>query len=444
MLISQHPLGRIASILIWVAIAAIMPLLLGNSVQTLGELDYIVALVMTGIGLNIVLGFSGQVFLGPGALMAAAGYAAAILATEYTAFQSLPMMCLAGVVVSLAMAAILATTTLRAGGFYLGMITLFMAYVVPLVASNWALAGGQQGLSLLTIPTFTQSPTGSDLYEVGVGIVALLAGYAWLIRSLALGRKFGSLIASDDMAQSMGYSLYNTQLTAFLLAAVPCGFAGAYYVYSQQFMSPDSITVQESIYILAGVVVGGAGTIIGPILGVSLVGAATQFLGGFQQYQGVVYGGALIIVAILMPTGIVGLYHDLMFRFFGARIQQAIVKAGPGSRRPRPPPSPACRRPRAPLVVRRAARSFGGVRAVDGVDLTVERGKVHALVGPNGSGKTTLLNLITGFYKLDGGQITIGDRRIDRLRRRRRSLTPASPARSRRPSSTRTTRPSAT
>ena len=69
-----------------------------------------------------------------------------------------------------------------------------------------------------------------------------------------------------------------------------------------------------------------------------------------------------------------------------------------------------------PLVVTGARRRFGGVMAVNGVDLTVERGKIHALVGPNGSGKTTLLNLITGYYSLNGGSIAVGEKRLDRLK----------------------------
>jgi ABC-type branched-subunit amino acid transport system ATPase component/ABC-type branched-subunit amino acid transport system permease subunit len=417
MLFSNYTPIRLVTVLIWIGIGAIMPLLIGTDVEHLGQLEYIVALVMVGIGLNIVLGYAGQVFLGPGALMCAGGYAAAVLANYYTPFQNLPMMCLGAVVVALILAGILATTTLRAGGFYLGMITLFMALVIPTVASNWSVTGGQEGLNLLTIPGFNQSPSGVVLYEVGVAMVAVICGYAWIIRNSRLGRRFGSLLSSEDMAQSVGVSLYNTKLIAFLLAAVPCGLAGAYYVYSQQFMSPDSITVQESIYILAGVVVGGAGTIIGPVIGVALVGGASQFLGGFQQYEGIVFGVALVLVAILMPTGVIGLYHDMVFRFMGGRLQKMMVANMPRIKDETIPliAPPLDSEHMEPLVISDARRSFGGVRAVDGVDLVVERGQVHALVGPNGSGKTTLLNLITGFYKLDGGKITIGERRLDTM-----------------------------
>ena len=118
-------------------------------------------------------------------------------------------------------------------------------------------------------------------------------------------------MASEDLATSIGVAPYWTKLASFLLAAIPIGIAGGYYVYSQQFISPDSVTVQTSIYILAGLVMGGAGTILGPIIGVALIGIAIELLNSFNQYKGLVYGVVLILVAILMPTGIMGVLRDL-------------------------------------------------------------------------------------------------------------------------------------
>ncbi|HEX4244411.1 MAG TPA: branched-chain amino acid ABC transporter ATP-binding protein/permease, partial [Acidimicrobiales bacterium] len=382
---------------------------------------------MVGIGLNIVLGFAGQIFLGPSALFAAGGYAAALAATHFASMQNIYAMCLASVVVSIVLAAVIAALTLRVGGFYLGMVTLFISLVIPVVAGQWSFTGGQSGLSLLTILTFTQKPSGYALYVVGVGIVALLAGLAWAIRSSRLGRRFGSIMASEDLATSIGVAPYWTKLASFLLAAIPIGIAGGFYVYSQQFISPDSVSVQTSIYILAGLVVGGAGTILGPIIGVALIGLAIELLNSFNQYEGLVYGVVLILVAILMPTGIMGVLRDLLARFRPSAMAPPSLEelaatmggdsaGGTGGEARLAEPVTPVETETPPLVVTGARRRFGGVMAVDGVDLTVERGKVHALVGPNGSGKTTLLNLITGYYSLDGGSIAVGDKRLDKLK----------------------------
>jgi ABC-type branched-subunit amino acid transport system ATPase component/ABC-type branched-subunit amino acid transport system permease subunit len=422
MLLCRTRWGRLVTTLIWLAIGLALPVVYGNGVEKLGQLDYILSLVMVGIGLNIVLGFAGQIFLGPSALFAAGGYASAVAATHYTSAQNIYAMCLISVVVSVILAAVIAALTLRVGGFYLGMVTLFIALVIPVVAGQWSLTGGQSGLSLLTILTFTQKPSGYALYVVGVGIVAVMAGFAWAVRSSRLGRRFGSIMASEDLATSIGVAPYWTKLASFLLAAIPIGIAGGYYVYSQQFISPDSVTVQTSIYILAGLVVGGAGTILGPIIGVALVGIAIELLNSFNQYEGLVYGAVLILVAILMPTGLMGLLRDLLARFRPSAmappsLEELAAKAGgtdAGDALAEPVAPVESDTP--PLVVTGARRRFGGVMAVDGVDLTVERGKIHALVGPNGSGKTTLLNLITGYYSLDGGSIAVGAKRLDTLK----------------------------
>lgn len=407
----------------WAAVGVLIPHLIGTGPAKLDQLEYILTLTMVASGLNIVLGFAGQLFLGPSALVATGAYAAAVLATHYHAMQSFPVMLVVSIVAAVILGAVAAIPALRIGGFYLGMVTLFAALVVPTVAGQMKITGGGGGISLLTDPSFIQHPSGMALYYVGLLLVALLAGYAWLIRASRLGRQFGALMASEELAQSVGIQPYRTKLLAFMLSAVPCGVAGAYYVYSQQFISPDSVGTTMSITILAGMVIGGGGTILGPLIGTALVGAASQFLGSFEKYQGLVYGAALILVATGLPFGLMGLYRGLLIRYRARRIREeplpepveAVAFSEPSSERPAEaisPEKPAVE----PLVVTGVSRRFGGVQALDDVDLTVHPGRVHALVGPNGSGKTTLINLISGFYRVDSGTITLGEHRLDELR----------------------------
>jgi branched-chain amino acid transport system permease protein len=444
--------GGMATFTVWVAIGLLVPIVLGwSSTYRLGELEYILALLMLATGLNIVLGYAGQLFLGPSALFGVAGYAAAIVAIHNASLQNLWVMCLIGVIAALIVAAAVALPSLRIGGFYLGMLTLYLALVVPSVVTYWSLAGGAQGLSLVTDLNFVQSPTGVPLYDIGVIILAVLALYSWIIKHSRLGRRLAAIQASNEMAQSLGITSYTTKVTAFMLAAVPCGIAGAYYFYAAQFMNPSVITPNMSIDVLAGITIGGGGTVLGPIIGTGLVGAASQFLGGFNQYQGIVYGVALVGVAIMAPSGIMGQYAKLKARLglpagapTGIMGEYAKLKArllparpaappvavekqtrrrrtvpqaaGAGGTSPRPSPRPEAEAPVIPLRATNVSRSFGGVRALDGVNLTVTPGVVHALVGPNGSGKTTLLNLISGFYRLHDGEICLGPQRLDTRR----------------------------
>jgi len=438
-------------------IGVLLPNLVGHSAATLGKLDALLALAILAVAMNIVLGFAGQLFLGPTALFAAGGYLAAYLAIHYEFTQSLVAMCVISVSASLVLALIIALPALRIGGFYLGMTTLYLALVITTVASRFNAFGAEHGLSLYASLTFEQRPTGVALYELGVGILALVALYSWLIRSSRLGRRLSAVRASDVLAQSVGIAPYRTKLAAFLLAAVPSGIAGAFYVYSEMFIVPNSVSPNQSIDVVAGLVIGGSGTILGPIIGVAGLSGADQFFGGFEKYQGLVYGGLLIVVAAVLPSGAIGTLKEQTDRFF-ARTELA----GTGLREPgssRPPtgiigglrrffarsaepglPAPADTvaddlpdnlagertvampggiiPPRSdfpPLVVHDAHRAFGGVKAVAGLDLTIEPGKVHALVGPNGSGKTTALNLICGYFGVDSGEICIGEDRLDNL-----------------------------
>ncbi|MGE0880513.1 MAG: ATP-binding cassette domain-containing protein [Acidimicrobiia bacterium] len=404
---------RVTTGMFWLAVAALLPTILNLNTLKVNQFNYILSVLMVAFGLLLVLGYAGQLFLGPGAMFAGGAYTAAYLATQNTMWQPLPMMCLAAVLASLVLATIAALPTLRVAGFYLGLVTLFMAQTIPLVAGRMESLGKNNGLSLVVLPTWVQHPQGRQLYLVGIGIIGLLALYCYLIVNSRLGRRFTSLRAGDELAQAVGVTTYTTKLVAFMLAAVPCGIGGAFYVYSQQFISPGSISPTLSIYILAGMVIGGGGTIIGPIVGAAIVMAANEFLGSFAKYQGIVFGGLLIVVAATLPFGIMGLV-------FGFRGLWAKKRGKPFSLAPPldlsdlPPRSEVLsKRGGETLVVNGVSRSFGGVRAVNDVSLRVEPGTVHALVGPNGSGKTTLLNLVCGFYKVDGGEVMLGEHRLD-------------------------------
>ena len=285
---------------------------------------------------------------------------------------------------------------------------------------------GRRGCHWRPRPRLSSTPLVWPCTRWGIGILAVLAGYSWLIKQSRLGRRLGALMASEDLAQSRrNRAILVLNSCRFYWRQSPAASGGALYVFSQQFISPGSVSPDLSIYILAGLVIGGGGTIIGPIIGTALVGAASQFLGSFDQYQGIVYGVALIGVAVGLPNGLVGMYHTIVDRFGHPRAAAPLPELDVVSKTTAmsgvPPPlavSPQLHpaTDRQVLSIRGARRSFGGVRAIDGVDLDVDAGRIHALVGPNGSGKTTLLNLICGFYRLDAGEISLGVSRLDRLR----------------------------
>jgi branched-chain amino acid transport system ATP-binding protein len=406
-----------------VAIAVFVPYIAGTSGSRLGQYYFIVAMVMMALGLNIVMGYAGQLFLGPTALFSAGGYAAAYLAQEHTWLQGLPAMCVVSVITGLVIAAALALPTARISGLYYGLLTLYIAIAVPEMASRINALGGTSGIDLIADPDFVQSPTGMTLYFIGIAMIIALCCLSWGINRSRLGRRFSAIRHGDELASALGVAPASTKLVAFLIGSVPCALAGAYFVYSQQFITPTSVSPTLSIYIIAGVIIGGAGTISGPIIGTSLILGFQQLVSGLATYAGIASGILLIVVAIAAPEGLVGLLRQGVIGMAWAKFternrRQPAAEHGPGVDGSRESVMAGLLgdplAPTASLVVSGVKRRFAKVIALDGIDLVAEPGRIHAVVGPNGSGKTTLLNLISGFYRCDAGEIVLAGERIDR------------------------------
>jgi branched-chain amino acid transport system permease protein len=398
-----------------------LPALTSSSAYRLTQYEYILALVVLAVSLNMITGFAGQLALGPSAVFAVSGYATAVVANHFPSETGLVVMAVVGCAGGALTGLVIGLPSLRVGGFYLAMVTLFAALAVPVVAGQMQLTGGSSGISLIANIQFNRHLNGWSLYEacVGVTIVVVLASAAVL--HSRIGRRFAVLRTSEELASSVGVSPYRTKLLAFVLGSAFGGLAGALYVYSQQFMSPDSASVTTSIYVLAACVVGGLGTVAGPVVGGLLVFGLNQFLGGLAQYQGIIFGFLLLAFVIGARDGIVG-------TIAGARSRLVPGAADPAAG---PPPAAPVTESRlaqdaaratgrgeqgtlgARLVVSAATRAFGQVLAVDSVDLTVRAGTVHGLVGSNGSGKTTTLNLICGYTRLDSGRVELDGARLD-------------------------------
>lgn len=427
------------------------PLVVGASSFTLVQLDDILAMVMVVVGLNIVTGLAGQLSLGPSAIFAVAGYAAAVVADHSVLGANLAVMAVVGVVAAGLVGVVLGVPALRVSGFYLGMTTLLVAAAVPVVAQNLSLTGKSGGILLIADPTFHQKPSGAALYMLGAVVVLALLGASAALRATRLGRRFATLRSSEELTSALGQSVYRTKLLAFVVSAVPAGLGGVFYVYTQQIMSPGSASVNLSIYLLAAAVIGGFGTVLGPLVGGAVVFGMSQFLGGLAQYEGIVYGVLLVVVVATLPEGVVGGSHRLRQLLpgvlggsglvgwaserlrMGRKLPRDRAGAGPdqssglaleaigSTTRLATQKDGGGLGPRGTsgvdgiLKVRGLRKLFGGVAALDGLDVDVTAGHVRALIGPNGSGKTTTINLITGFYQLDSGSIVLDGRHLEDL-----------------------------
>ena len=378
---------------------AVAGCLFGNGYQV-----YLIGMVcltaIVGVGLNVLLGLTGQVSLGHVGFFAIGAYAVAILTTFHgvSFWLAFPIaVALAGVV-----GVILALPALRVAGPYLAMVTIAFGFIIENSAIEWrSLTGGANGI--VNVPPPALAGHEFSLREIALCTVVLalviLLAFRRLDRS-AWGRAMRAVRASEVAGQCLGLNPVAVRIVAFALSALAAGLAGAFFAPLSGFVSPSGFTFAQSILYLLAVIVGGAGTTLGPLVGAAMVVLLPQLLAALAEYQVLFFGAVLLLVLWLAPEGVVG----EMRRRFGAaapshrpheRVDVAsyLTSAADG----------------ATLTARGIGLSFGGVRALAEVDFTAPAGKVTSLIGPNGAGKTTLLNLLSGLYRPRAGTITLGE-----------------------------------
>ncbi len=363
---------------------------------------YIISLVgltaIVGIGLNILLGLTGQISLGHVGFYAIGAYTAGLLMVRlgWSFWLALPV---AGLLAGIA-GALLSIPALRVRGPYLAMVTIAFGFVVEQSAAEWdELTGGWNGLMGIPAPSilgdsFNQREIA--WFVLGLTVIMLIL-YSRLSHS-PWGKAMRAIRDSEIAGQSIGLAPVPLRAAAFALSAVAAGIAGAVFASMTNFISPESFPFFDSILFLLVVMIGGADTVLGPLLGAIIVVLVPEALAGLAEYRLLFVGLLLLIVLRLAPEGIVG----LVARFFQST----------GERRPSAVRDVAeflsAGKPDKALVVDNVSVSFGGVRAVSNVGFEAAAGAVTSIIGPNGAGKTTVLNLIGGFYKPDAGTIRLG------------------------------------
>ncbi len=378
---------RLAASLVALALACAAALALPGYYAFLIGLVAVSALACTG--LNVLLGLAGEVSLGQGGFLALGAYGVGVLTTRAGWPFLLAWPAATGLTV--AVAALLAVPALRVSGPYLAMVTIAFGFIVESAVTEWrGVTGGASGIAGIPGPFGVH---GTAVLAC-VCCAAGLAAFAWLRRS-PLGLAMVAQATAPAAARSVGIRAVPVRAAAFVLAAGAAGVAGGLQAGLTGFIAPSSFPFSQSILFLLVVMVGGAGSTVGPLAGAVLVGLLPELLSGLAEYRQLVFGAGLLVVLWLAPRGLAGLLP---------------------SRRGASPPAAgdvaAFLRPAATggLRVNDLGIAFGGVRAVDGVSLQARPGAITGIIGPNGAGKTTLLNGITGFVRPDRGAVQVDGR----------------------------------
>jgi branched-chain amino acid transport system ATP-binding protein len=397
-----------------IVIAVVCVLIIGgNDYQT-----FIIATValtaIVGIGLNVLLGLNGQISLGHVAFYAIGAYAVGILTTAQQ-WSFWPALAAGGLLAGLA-GVLLAIPALRVRGPYLAMVTIAFGFVIEQGAAEWQdLTGGWNGLSGIPAP----SVFGHDIGEKGIAYLTValtalaMAGFARLSGS-PWGQAMRAVRDSESASVSIGLNPTLIRTTAFGISAVVAGVAGGVYASLSNFISPESFPFFQSIMFLLVVMLGGADTALGPLIGACVVVLLPELLATLGQYRLLFVGVLMLAVLRLAPVGLVGVVTGLTAAI--GRLLPKKVRATAPAQRGDVGAFLATGATRAGISVRNLAVSFGGVHAVRDLSFDAHPGAITSIIGPNGAGKTTALNVICGFYRADAGTVNLGERTVSALR----------------------------
>ncbi|KJC49361.1 ABC transporter [Bradyrhizobium sp. LTSP885] len=350
-------------------------------------------------GLSVVLGLCGQINLAQAAFFGFGAYAVGIGTTDW--HLSFWLCLVAGSVIALLAGAFLGASTLRLGGHYLAMVTISFQQIVTLVMINaiW-LTHGPDGVSNIGRPALFQSSQSYLAFCVAaLGIVGYLV---WHLPDTRLGRAMRAVRDNELAAGVNGIDVFRTKVYAFAVCAALGGLAGGLFAGGFAYVSPDQFSFAESIVFLTMSLLGGVASPIGSAIGTGLLILIPEWLRFLKSVPGLylaIYGLSVILIIRFMPDGIWGFVSNAFTRL-RARAKAPPAVAALQLR-------PATTGGNIVLEVTGLSKHFGGLKAVDGVDIAVRRGGVHALIGPNGSGKTTTLNVLSGLYKATSGKIVL-------------------------------------
>ena len=381
-------------------------------------LNFAVISAMVVLGLNFVLGYAGQLSLAQAAFWGIGAYTSALLTVD-GGWPVVGAFCAATIVAATAGVA-LGLPTLRLRGHYLAMATIGFGILAQLILVHWRnITRGPDGipdipgLSIGAVPLRTEE----QRYYLLLVVYVAMAGVAWRIRQMRIGRAFVAIRENELAGEILGIDTTRYKVLAFALAAAYAGAAGSLYAHLSQFISPDTYSLEQSVQFLAMLVLGGAGSIAGATVG-SLLLTCLPFLLQFLHLPPgaylAVYGAAIMLTMVFLPGGLISLLDRLDRR--------PVVQPRPRvAALPWAAPATDDSAGESLLETRGLVKAFGGVHAVDGLDLLVRPGAIHALIGPNGSGKTTTLNVLNGISAASAGTVMFAGHDVTRLPPHRRA-----------------------
>ncbi len=361
------------------------------------------------LGLNVLAGYGGLVSLGHAGLLGIVAYAVAY--TLQAGFGHAVAIMVA-LVIGLISMAIYAVVSLRATGIGFIMITLALGEIIWGLAYRWiSITNGDNGISVHTRPAPFDLSLKSPIHFYYMTLVVFLLSIGAMtafVRS-PLG---AALMGTRDQPRRMnalGYHVWAIRFWACMLSGLLTAVAGILFVYYNEFISPQALDLTASAEVLLMVIAGGAGTLLGPVVGAALVVIVKSVVSAYVTRWNMLLGAIFVVIVVFMPEGIV----PGSARLWRAARRHLFASA----------PNPAAKveaELMSALTVSRLSKSFGGLHVTRDVNLNVAQGERRLIIGPNGAGKTTLFNQITGEIAPDTGTVKLFGKDVTRMPSRRR------------------------
>ena len=417
----------------WAVVAALavllaLPVVLSSYAVTIFILIFFYGFL--GQAWNIVGGYAGQLSAGHAAFVGVGGYTAAMLSIEAGLTPWVGMF--VGAALAALLGAIIGYLGFRFGlrGFYFVLLTVAFAEICRIAVSNIDAIGGPLGLYI----TFTGDPRqfqfrdGRVYYYIALALMLAATATAWAIERQRFGIYLAAIREDEAAAEALGVNALKYKMLAMVVSSFLTGLGGTFYAFYLFSLQPNTLFgIPLSVEIIIRPIVGGAGTLLGPILGSFILTPLAELSrlylgqGGLHGAHLIAYGVLLIGVVLFLPEGAYPRLRRVLQRsrfppVSGPRhpkgCPQERSRVAPVSGHPRSEPGsrPPLQMP--VLVARGLSKRFGGLQAVAGLDLAVEHGEMLGLIGPNGAGKTTVFNLLSGFLTPDAGDVSFRDRSL--------------------------------
>jgi branched-chain amino acid transport system permease protein len=313
MSMTSQRLKVLAVVIALVAIAVIVPN--SNSFVILLATRALAFAILV-MSLDILLGYTGLASMGQAAYLGVGAYAAAILATKYQFGLGMDFLLVVifGMLLAGALAAIFGLLAIRASGVYFLMITLALGQCVWGLAYRWnSLTGGDNGINLRVKPKLAGLDFSHDVTFFFVVFaffsLSLLAMYV-LVRS-PFGRSLAGIRERELRMQILGYNTWLHKYIAFIIAGAFGGLSGVLWAHTAGIVSPENVVLTKSVDALLMAVLGGAGTLVGGVLGTFIVFGLSEYLSTIVPWWQYVLGAVYVLTIIYLPTGLMGIPERL-------------------------------------------------------------------------------------------------------------------------------------